>query len=115
MKIWSAPSTSRWNCMRSNKGGPFGAVIVRNGAIVAGLQQGHLDRRCDGPRRSRRHPRRLCEVRHFPSVGLRDLCELRTVPDVPRRHLLGEISRAEAAAIGFDDELICCERLLAAA
>ena len=46
--------------MRSGKGGPFGAVIVQGGIVIAeGFNQVTSEQRPDRARRGRRHPPRL--------------------------------------------------------
>lgn len=71
-------------------GGPFGAVIARDGqGRRHRCQPGHARLRPHGTRRGERHPRRSKETGHVRPERLRNLHLLRTVPDVPRGDLLG--------------------------
>jgi tRNA(Arg) A34 adenosine deaminase TadA len=76
--------------MRANSGGPFGAVIVRNGTIISeGWNEVTSRNDPTAQLRDRGHPSRLHGTWYFQPAALRHLHELRTLPDVPRRDLLG--------------------------
>ena len=101
--------------MKAGHGGPFGAVVVKDGANhCPRLQPGHHHPRPHLPRRSRRHPQSLPGARHLPARRLRPLHQLRALPHVPRAPFTGPgrarvfygNTKADAAAIGFDDQFI---------
>ena len=76
--------------MREGAGGPFGAVIVKDGKVDRRrLEPRHLEQRSDRACRSHRYPRRLQSARHVLARRLRDLHELRALSDVPLGDLLG--------------------------
>ncbi len=100
--------------MRANDGGPFGAVIVRNGEDRRRRLESRSPRPAIRPRMPRwwRSPS-LRQAQHLRSVGLRDLTSCSRV-----RSCLGAVywarlrtlyfanTRGEAAGIGFDDAFI---------
>ena len=108
-------------CMRANQGGPFGAVIVRDGAIVA--EGGNEVTSTNDPTAHAEVVaiRRACA--RFGTFDLSD-CEIYASCE-PCPMCLGAIywarfralyyanTREEAAAIGFDDKLIYREMPLA--
>ena len=110
-------------CMRANQGGPFGAVIVRDGVIVAeGWNE--VTSTCDPTAHAEVVAiRRACAK--FGTFHLSD-CEIYASCE-PCPMCLGAIywarfralyyanTREEAAAIGFDDEFIYREMPLAPA
>ena len=75
---------------RGARGGPFGAVIVRDGKIVGeGANSVTAVERPNGPRRSQRHSRSRQGPRNLHSRRLRALHQLRALSHVPGRGLLG--------------------------
>ena len=110
-------------CMRTNKGGPFGAVIVRNGAIVAEGWNEVTSTNDPTAHAEVVAVRRACaRLNTFDLSG----CEIYASCE-PCPMCLGAIywarfsalyyanTREEAAAIGFGDELIYREMPLAPA
>ena len=76
--------------VRSGRGGPFAAVVVKDGKVIAeGVNQGNLLERSHGARRSGRHSGSLQEARALRAERLRALYLLRTMSDVSRCDLLG--------------------------
>jgi guanine deaminase len=110
-------------CMRANKGGPFGAVIVHDGAIVAEGWNEVTSTNDPTAHAEVVAIRRACAK--FGTFRLAD-CEIYASCE-PCPMCLGAIywarfrtlyyanRREEAAAIGFDDELIYREMPLAPA
>jgi guanine deaminase len=108
-------------CMRANKGGPFGAVIVRAGAIVA---EGWNE--VTSTNDPTAHAEVVAIRRACAKLGTFDLsdCEIYASCE-PCPMCLGAIywarfrtlyyanTRQEAAAVGFDDEFIYREMPLA--
>jgi guanine deaminase len=108
-------------CMRANKGGPFGAVIVRAGAIVA---EGWNE--VTSTNDPTAHAEVVAIRRACTKLGTFDLsdCEIYASCE-PCPMCLGAIywarfrtlyyanTRQEAAAVGFDDEFIYREMPLA--
>jgi tRNA(Arg) A34 adenosine deaminase TadA len=79
--------------MRANSGGPFGAVIVRNGTIISEGWNEVTSSNDPTAHSEIVAIRRACTVLgNFNLPGLRHLHELRTLPDVSRRDLLGAIT-----------------------
>ena len=79
----------------------------------ARLEPGDFRERPDGARGGYGHPRGVPPAQDLPAGRLRDLHQLRAVPDVPGGDLLGADrkyfyagARHDAAAAGFDDDLI---------
>ncbi len=76
--------------MRSGRGGPFGAVIVKDGAVVA--EGSNLVTSTNDPTAHAEVVaiRRACQaLGTFDLTGGRDLHQLRALPNVPQRDLLG--------------------------
>ena len=71
-------------------GGPFGAVIARDGEVLAeGLERGDLGQRPDRACGGRGYPPGLQGRGGFFAEGRSALYQLRALPDVPRLGLLG--------------------------
>ena len=100
--------------VHSGRGGPFGAVVVKDGAIVAeGANQVTSTNDPTAHAEVRRHPQCLPEARRFDLEG----CEIYTSCE-PCPMCLGAIywarlsriyfanADADASRIGFDDSLI---------
>jgi len=87
----AAPSRWPQKTFVSGAGGPFGAVIVRDGRIIAeGVQHRNRHARPYGPRRSQRHPRGLQGLWNLLAGRLRALPPVaEALPHVPRRGLWG--------------------------
>ena len=75
--------------MRTNSGGPFGAVIVRNNTIISEGWNEVTSSNDPTAHAEIGHSSRLRAPWRVQSAGLRHLHELRALPDVPRRDLLG--------------------------
>ncbi len=78
----------------SGRGGPFGAVVVRDGEVIAtGANQVTATQRSDGARRGDGDPQRVQGAGALSARRLRGVHELRAVPDVPGGALLGALRR----------------------
>ena len=87
--------------MNQGAGGPFGAVVVKDGDHRRrGLEPGARQQRPDRPRRNHRHPRRLREARNLLARWLRDPHHRPALPDVSRRDPLGADRRKSTMASG---------------
>jgi tRNA(Arg) A34 adenosine deaminase TadA len=75
--------------MRTNSGGPFGAVIVRNNTIISEGWNEVTSSNDPTAHAEIVAIRRACALLGVQPAGLRHLHELRALPDVPRRDLLG--------------------------
>ena len=100
--------------VRSGRGGPFGAVIVKDGAGNRGRHEScHVHQRSHGARGNYCDPRSVPQAQNFSTGWLRTIFQLRTVSHVPGRDLLGAAGarvlwsfRGDAAAAQFDDAFI---------
>ena len=111
---WRAPSRSRGSTWMTGAGGPFGAVIVRDGQVLGrGLEPGHLherpDRPCGGRRRSA-GPARRSAAFSLEGATLYTSCEpcpmcLASAYWARVSRIVFANTREDAAAIGFDDSL----------
>ena len=100
--------------MRSNKGGPFGAVIVRNGEVIAeGWNQvtstndptAHAEITAIREACAKRHTFQLDDCELYTSCEPCPMC-LAAVYWARIPKLFYGNTRADAAAIGFDDDFI---------
>ena len=71
-------------------GGPFGAVIVREGTIIAGHESGDAVPRSHGACGDRGDTRSRAGAGGFSAFGQHSLQQLRAVPNVPGSLLLGQ-------------------------
>jgi tRNA(Arg) A34 adenosine deaminase TadA len=110
-------------CMRANKGGPFGAVIVRDGAIVAEGWNEVTSTNDPTAHAEVVAIRRACvrlRTFHLSDCEIYASCEpcpmcLGAIYWARFRTLYYANTRQEAAAIGFDDEFIYRQMPLAPA
>ena len=76
--------------VRAGRGGPFAAVVVKDGQIIASGTNSVTSTNDPTGHAEVNAIREACRVLGaFPTVRVRNLHELRTMPDVPGSDLLG--------------------------
>ena len=75
--------------VHSGRGGSFGAVIVKAGAMIAEAVKQVRRRRTHSACRNSCHPCSLRDTWRLRAARLRDLRFVRALPDVPGSNLLG--------------------------
>jgi guanine deaminase len=97
----------------SGRGGPFGAVIVKDGKVIAAGANQVTATNDPTAHAEVTAIRAACQALEAFAGGLRGLHELRALPDVPGGDLLGAVpaiyygcNAADAAKAGFDDAFL---------